>query len=162
MKEKQTNQAGLASPQAGFTLIELLVVMGILAVLLTAVLIAINPSRQFAQARDSQRRGDVLTILNAVQQHMADNKGALISGIPVAPTAPAVISTAGLDICGAISPTYVSILPTDPKTGSPLTGVTACGSAYNTGYTIVQDGSGRVTVASPGKEIGADPISVTR
>ena len=43
----------------GFTLIELLVVIGILAVLLTIVLIAINPGRQFAQANNTKRRSDV-------------------------------------------------------------------------------------------------------
>ncbi len=132
--------------------------MGILAVLLTAVLIAINPSRQFAQARDTQRRNDVLTILNAVQQNIADNKG-IFSGTALTAT-PTDIKTGGQDICAVLSPTYVSVLPTDPKTGSPITGVTACGSAYDTGYLISQDVSGRITVSAT-PEI-ATSISVTR
>ena len=48
--------------QTGFTLIELLVVIGILAVLLAIVLIAINPARQFAQ-NNTQRASDVNAIL---------------------------------------------------------------------------------------------------
>src|SRR6266536_4617641 len=63
--------------QKGFTLIELLVVIGILAILLAIVLIAINPARQFQQANDTKRRSDVNAILNAVNQYMADNHGAL-------------------------------------------------------------------------------------
>jgi prepilin-type N-terminal cleavage/methylation domain-containing protein len=60
--------------QKGFTLIEILVVIGMIALLAAIVLIAINPSRQFAQGRNSQRHNDASAILNAVGQYIADNK----------------------------------------------------------------------------------------
>src|SRR5438876_7897236 len=67
--------------QQGFTLIELLVVIGILAVLLAITLIAINPARQFAQANNTKRAGDVNAILNAIGEFAADNHGTLPTGI---------------------------------------------------------------------------------
>src|SRR5437773_7185388 len=70
--------------QKGFTLIELLVVIGILAILLAIVLIAINPAKQFGQANDTKRSSDVNAILNAVNQYMADNKGVTPAGLTAA------------------------------------------------------------------------------
>ena len=152
---------------SGFTLIELLVVIGILGILLAIVLIAINPARQFAQANNTARRSDVTTLLNAIHQYSADNKGKLPAGIPVGvyPAGAGLIrGTGGVDICALISPTYVASLPADPSltTGA----VTDCTDAtYNTGYAVVQDTAGRVTVGAPSAEaIGgaATVISVTR
>src|SRR3972149_586779 len=65
----------------GFTLIEILVVIGIIAILAVIVLIAINPARQFAQARDTQRTSNVNAILNAVGQYLADNKGVDVDNV---------------------------------------------------------------------------------
>ena len=67
----------------GFTLIELLVVIAILSILLVIVLVAINPARQTRSARNTQRRADVLTILNAVNQYFVDN-GAFPTDMPAA------------------------------------------------------------------------------
>src|SRR5438105_2757882 len=105
------NQKGPACRQAGFTLIELLVVIGILAVLMGIVLVAINPSRQFNQANDANRSNSIRQILNAVGAYAADHKGALppaiAAGWPIAATE--IGAAAGqLNICSDIVPTYIS------------------------------------------------------
>lgn len=144
----------------GFTLIELLVVIAILSILLVIVLVAINPARQTRAARNTQRRADVLTVLNAVNQYFVDN-GAFPSGSP-APGDPAIpISTAlggtGAAFCNDLVAAYVAGLPADPSTGS----FTDC-TTHATGYTIsISAANDRVTVNAPGAEGGAS-ISATR
>lgn len=148
----------------GFTLIELLVVIGILAILLAITLIAINPARQFSQANNTKRSSDVNAILNAINQYMADNSGQTPAGIPVAPALAVEISNAGADICSLLVSQYIAALPADPLTNNgqavSSTGCTAAGG-YVTGYEVIEDANGRITVLAPGAELGAT-IAVTR
>ena len=149
--------------QKGFTLIELLVVIGILAVLLAITLIAINPAKQFSQANNTKRRSDVNAILNAVDQYMADNKGALPAGITEAAQQISGVTGAGANICADLVPAYIAALPVDPQTGTGAAITQAgCATEYVTGYTIVKSAANnRITVTATTIELG-DQISVTR
>lgn len=141
----------------GFTLLELLVVIGIIGILAAIVIIAINPGRQFAQARNAQRWNDVNAILNAVHQYAVDNNGTIPGGITAVATE---VSDAGADICDDLVGTegiYITAIPTDPTTGS----YTSCAS-YSSGYDISENAtSGRVTVSAPDAELSTS-ITVSR
>src|SRR4030042_2880531 len=133
----------------GFTLIELLVVIGILAILLSIVLIAINPARQFGQANDTRRRSEVTQILNAVGAYAADNRGVLPAAISaLAADTATPISNTGADLCADLVTNYIPALPQAPQQGTG-TAITDCTAAYDTGYTVAHDANGRVTVSAP-------------
>lgn len=144
----------------GFTLIEILVVMGIIAVLATIVLVAVNPARQFAQARDTQRSSNVNTLLNAIGQRIADNRGLFETNCSAGeiPATSTIIASAGYNIYPCLVPNYLPTLPVDPKVG-----LFTSGTNYTTGYTVIRDAStGRITVTASSTEIEAVPISVSR
>lgn len=145
----------------GFTLIEVLVVMGIIAVLSTIVLVAINPSRQFAQSRDTQRTSNVTALLNAIGQRAVDNRGIFETGCvagQIPATTTVIKSSGGFDLYPCIVPVYMAFLPVDPKTG-----VFTSATDYDSGYTIARDTvTGRITVAAPSTEIAAPSISISR
>jgi len=136
----------------GFTLIEILVVIGLIAILATVVLIAINPARQFAQSRNTQRSSNVNAILNAVGQYVADHKGELPAGVPAKGDDPEEISET---LCGQLVPTYLASLPTDPRSDIEGASISDC-STWNDGdvaYEISQDDNGRITVWAPETEL---------
>ncbi len=147
----------------GFTLIELLVVIGILAILLSITLIAINPARQFGQANNTNRRSAILQILNSVHQYVAENKGQLpaeISGL-TAGTATLFDSTNFPNLCGQLMPNYIPALPTDPSLNAANITDCAVVGGWSTGYNISRDAANRVTVSAPTTD-NSEVISVTR
>ena len=133
----------MISKNKGFTLIEILVVIGIIAILAAIVIIAINPAKQFAQARNTQRTANVNAILNAIGQRMADNKGVFEGDFDIGSgnySCPALSSVDEVEEIeeeedGCLVPTYIAELPSEPTPGGEK-------------YTVELD-NGRVKVCAP-------------
>jgi type IV pilus assembly protein PilA len=156
MKRKKLNKY-----QQGFSLIEMILVMGIFAVLVTLVLVAINPSRQFAQANNTKRNSDIVAILNAIHEFSIDNKGILPTGITASVQR---ISNSGANLCSQVVTRYLAALPTDPSSSASGTPVSSgsCSGVYDTGYMVLQSAAdGRITVSAPNAQLSAT-ITVTR
>lgn len=141
----------LFSSKKGFTLLEILLVIGLIAVLAAVVIVALDPAKRFADAKNSRRLSDIQSILSAVQQYIVDNKGQLPSSLD---TYEKQLGTANtgcemaygicsvnvpycLDLSGSLAK-YLKTLPYDP----------ANGSAERTHYSIQIDSNNIVTVRS--------------
>lgn len=123
----------LTRTRNGFTLMELLLVLGIIAILTSIVLIAINPTKQLNDARGVSRGAAIREIENALSQYIID--GNTVTGIPTIKANATDICqdtvtgtdctdppTGGYDL-SALTPTYLVNIPIDPsQTGSTLTG----------------------------------------
>lgn len=119
-----------------------MVVIGIIAILAALVLVAVNPLRQFANARDTQRRNDIYQVVNAIYQYTVENDGNLPTGIPVGEANAANLGTGGVDLSADLVPTYIPAIPFDPVNGTEA----------DTLYSIFQTTAGRI-VASASSEL---------
>jgi len=154
----------------GFTLIELLIVITIIAILAAIVFVAIDPSKRFSEARNSQRRSEVNSIVNAVLQYAVDHDGDYPANIDSDTDSSQVLGTnssgcdsgctnanggstvaACVDLSGYLVDTYLGSIPEDPKTGSP----------GFTDYYINKTATGRIVVGACDPELG-ETIEVTR
>jgi len=139
----------------GFTLIEILVVMALIAILAAITFIAINPQKNFADARNTQRQSDVREILSAITQYGSEsgNSYSTLGTIPTCTTNvnnSAIIGTDNVDLASKLVTGYIVSIPVDPSNGT----------AANTGYKICTTG-GRIQIDAPNAENGR-VISVKR
>lgn len=142
----------------GFVLIELLVVIAVVGILFYTVVTALNPAKNFAHARNTQRESDVLSIINAIDYNRSGNAGVFECSIALPSVATEIGSSPGqLDICSCLVPEHLGAFPSDPILD---TAIASC-SSYETSYTVVQETDNRITVAAPEAELGRI-IQITR
>ncbi len=153
--------------QTGFTLIEILLVIGIIAVLATVVIVALDPATRFRDARNSRRTSDIQSIATAISQYVIDNKGAFPPGINTTEKQIATssdtcaIDTGGCAVTGEtdcvdISSSlnrYLKEIPFDPATGAGL-------GPDHSHYSVVLDANNIITVRACDAE--GDPIYLSR
>ena len=144
-----------AKTSQGFTLIEILVVIGVIAILAVVIVVALNPSRQLAQARNTQRWSNINTILTAINRRLADNRGTwpTTGGCPPLPSTFTFIGSGpgNVNLAPCLTPTYISMMVSDPSSGS----------AEFTNYEIRRGADGHITVRAPHAELG-EVISAAR
>jgi prepilin-type N-terminal cleavage/methylation domain-containing protein len=109
----------------GFTLLEILLVIAAIGILAAIVLVAVNPNRQIAQARNAQRRADINTIYKAIEQYLIDT-GSYPAGITT--TLKDICQTGTEQVGGATTcsnkadlrvlvPDYIAGIPVAPSGG---------------------------------------------
>lgn len=124
----------------GFTLLEILLVITLIGIILSIILFVINPNRQISQVRNAQRRSDISTIYNAIEQYFKNSLAY-----------PTGMTTEKKDICNdenstncvnlsSLIPTYLTTIPKDPSGGSY--------KVYRNPY------NNRIGVEAPASELG--------
>lgn len=133
----------------GFSLLEILLVVAAIGILSSIVILAVNPGKQLAKVRNTERIASVHNILQAVLQYNLE-AGVFPESIG---TIPAEICRTDASNCNGLvdlsvlthNQEYLPSLPIDPASASP----------NGTGYGIFRMPSGRITVTAPGAERGA-------
>lgn len=125
----------------------------VVVVLAAAIVVALDPAKQLVKYRNSQRRSDIIAIINALYQYSLDHDGKL----------PVELSEKQIEICktkGSVCDNFIDMsvllgkylpkIPVDPLREN----------SSGTGYSIMKSESGRITVSAPSAENAT--ISVTR
>jgi len=132
----------------GFTLLEILLVVGIISILAGIVIVAINPSKQIAMARNTERKSDLKQINSALQQYYIDNReypdGLTDELVEICDTGDMASSSVPEDHCAeglvnlsVLVPTYITAIPKDPQ------------ATITAGYKIVRYSSGKIGLKAP-------------
>ena len=104
--------------EKGFTLLEILLVIAAIGILAAIVLVAINPTKQLAQVRNTKRVSDINSLYKAIEQRTIDIGGAYPGDIGIyKDICPIGVNTNCVDLSGLVT-TYIAAIPLDPSGGN--------------------------------------------
>lgn len=147
----------------GFTLLEVLLAIGMLSILMSVTIIAINPGKQIQSMRNSKRMSDVKMILQAMATYSINHGGELPAEISVDEKQIGTCMSGGSDPCTGAAPDcidimsiidmeyYLAEMPIDPLSEDPSKSF----------YSISRDANGIMTVRACNAELG-EIIQVSR
>lgn len=135
-------------------MLEILLVVAALGILMSITILAVNPAKQMAQMRNTQRQAGIGEITKKVLEYNLDH-GRFPEAITETPLEvcryKAADCTDMADLSVLVTEDYLVDIPVDPSTSS----------INGTGYGIFKTPQGRLTVTAPGAERGAI-IELTR
>ena len=155
---------------SGFTLLEILLVVGIISILAGIVIVAINPSKQLATVRNTERRSDIKQIDSAVTQYYIDNfyfpTSITTSLTEICDTGSVASTTTAVDgtACGSLVnlsslvPNYIVAIPKDPQGAIAFLDkliTPAYAAVGGTGYQIMKSSSNKIITKAAKAELDA-------
>jgi prepilin-type N-terminal cleavage/methylation domain-containing protein len=143
------------SERSGFTIIEIVVAVALFGMLTLAFMYFMDPLSLLVKARNTRRQFHLQTLMNAIRENIADGRSGTVNcaagDIPTSSKKMASGGASGTyDIAPCLVPVFVQALPFDPTApGAHFTGV----GDYDTGYFVIINGSGTVTLSAPSGEL---------
>jgi prepilin-type N-terminal cleavage/methylation domain-containing protein len=142
----------------GFTLLEILLVIAAIGVLAAIVIVAINPNRQLAQARDAERSLEVDALYKSLVQFSIENGvyPVTIEALMVGDEAEICASNVDLATCqtndllyleGDLAPRYLTVIPSDPSA-----------EGVNSGYSVFRAANGKIGIRALNPELREEII----
>jgi competence protein ComGC len=118
--------APLARARGGFMFIELLIVLGIMGILMTIVIVAINPTKHLCVAANTKRNITVRELEHAINEYQIRmNRRIALGAIPVGEANAIAICTENVTdpLCinlDVLVPDYIINIPQDPSETNPV------------------------------------------